>query len=366
MTANPLDSASKLRPAGLAGDLSSGAAAGRGASQGVQQWTVGPEQAGQRIDNFLLTRLKGVPKTRIYRMLRTGEVRVNGGRIGSDYRIEQGDVLRIPPLRLPTSMAGSDGGQSQGALQPGLAKSVAARIGVIFEDEFFIAIDKPAGLAVHGGSGVKLGVIEALRQVRQPEAGRELFLELVHRLDRETSGLMLLAKRRSSLTEFHRHLREGQMRKRYIALVWGSWPQDCDRIDAPLHKWVNARGERWVRIQEGGQTAITKVRLLQQLAHVSLGPVSLLQCEPLTGRTHQLRVHLAGQGHPILGDPKYGLHERDAAAGPKGTGLIGRMALHAWSLRLTHPNTGETLTLTAPLGQALQDLLNTLGAKPLR
>jgi 23S rRNA pseudouridine955/2504/2580 synthase len=243
---------------------------------------------------------------------------------------------------------------------------VAARIGVIFEDEFFIAIDKPAGLAVHGGSGVKLGVIEALRQVRQPEPGRELFLELVHRLDRETSGLMLLAKRRSSLTEFHRQLREGQMRKRYIALVWGSWPQDCDRIDAPLHKWVNARGERWVRIQEGGQTAITKVRLLQQLAHVSLGPVSLLQCEPLTGRTHQLRVHLAGQGHPILGDPKYGLHERDAAAGPKGTGLIGRMALHAWSLRLTHPNTGETLTLTAPLGQALQDLLNTLGAKPLR
>ena len=364
MTANPLDSASKLRPSGLTGDLSSGPAAGRGASQGVQQWTVGPEQAGQRIDNFLLTRLKGVPKTRIYRMLRTGEVRVNGGRIGSDYRIEQGDVLRIPPLRMPASMAGSDGGQSQGALQPGLAKSVAARIGVIFEDEFFIAIDKPAGLAVHGGSGVKLGVIEALRQVRQPEAGRELFLELVHRLDRETSGLMLLAKRRSSLTEFHRQLREGQMRKRYIALVWGSWPQDCDRIDAPLHKWVNARGERWVRIQEGGQTAITKVRLLQPLEHVSLGPVSLLQCEPLTGRTHQLRVHLAGQGHPIVGDPKYGLHERDEAAGPKGAGLIGRMVLHAWSLRLTHPNTGETLTLTAPLGQALQDLLNLLGAKP--
>jgi len=366
MTANPLDSASKLRLSGLAGDVSSGPATGRGASQGVQQWAVGPEQAGQRIDNFLLTRLKGVPKTRIYRMLRTGEVRVNGGRIASDYRIQDGDLLRIPPLRLPASMAGSDGGQSQGALQPGLAKSVAARIGVIFEDEFFIAIHKPAGLAVHGGSGVKLGVIEALRQVRQPEAGRELFLELVHRLDRETSGLMLLAKRRSSLTEFHRQLREGQMRKRYIALVWGRWPQDCDRIDAPLHKWVNARGERWVRIQEGGQTAITKVRLLQQLEHVSLGSMSLLQCEPLTGRTHQLRVHLAGQGHPIVGDPKYGLHERDEAAGPKGTGLIGRMALHAWSLRLTHPNTGETLTLTAPVGQALQDLLNTLGAKPLR
>ena len=366
MTANPLDSASKLRLSGLAGDVSSGPATGRGASQGVQQWAVGPEQAGQRIDNFLLTRLKGVPKTRIYRMLRTGEVRVNGGRIASDYRIQDGDLLRIPPLRLPASMTGSDGGQSQGALQPGLAKSVAARIGVIFEDEFFIAIDKPAGLAVHGGSGVKLGVIEALRQVRQPEAGRELFLELVHRLDRETSGLMLLAKRRSSLTEFHRQLREGQMRKRYIALVWGRWPQDCDRIDAPLHKWVNARGERWVRIQEGGQTAITKVRLLQQLEHVSLGSVSLLQCEPLTGRTHQLRVHLAGQGHPIVGDPKYGLHERDEAAGPKGTGLIGRMALHAWSLRLTQPNTGETLTLTAPVGQALQDLLNTLGAKPLR
>jgi 23S rRNA pseudouridine955/2504/2580 synthase len=177
---------------------------------------------------------------------------------------------------------------------------------------------------------------------------------------------MLLAKRRSSLTEFHRQLREGQMRKRYLAVVWGSWPQACDRIDAPLHKWVNARGERWVRIQEGGQAAITKVRVLQQLDHPLLGAVSVLQCEPLTGRTHQLRVHLAGQGHPILGDPKYGVHERDDAVGPKGPGLITRMALHAWSLRLTHPNTGEALILTAPVGQEFQNLLNTLGAKPLR
>ena len=335
---------------------------------------MGAEYAGQRIDNFLLARLKGVPKTRIYRMLRTGEVRVNGGRVGSDYRIQEDDRLRIPPIRMAEGVAADGRAQSTGRATPAMARAVAEKIRTIYEDEVMLAIDKPFGLAVHGGSGVKLGVIEALRLAGagSPQAlsghrdeANPPFLELVHRLDRETSGLMLLAKRRSSLTEFHRQLREGEMRKRYLALVWGSWPAACDRIEAPLHKWVNAKGERWVRVQADGQAAITKVKVLQRLNHATLGEVTLLQCEPLTGRTHQLRVHLASQGHPIVGDPKYGLHERDAQHGPRGSGLVTRMALHAWMLRLKHPGSGETMHLKAAPDAAFQSLLELLGVKAL-
>lgn len=320
---------------------------------------VSAEYAGQRIDNFLLARLKGVPKTRIYKMLRTGEVRVNGGRVSSDYRIETDDRLRIPPVRLPQGVAGDGQAQSQGKVSPALAKATSEKILIVYEDEVMLAINKPHGLAVHGGSGVKLGVIEALRQTRN-----EKFLELVHRLDRETSGLMLLARRRSSLTEFHRQLREGEMRKRYLALVWGAWPIGVDRIEAPLHKWVNARGERWVRIEEGGQTAITKVKALQRTTHPVFGPVSLLQCEPLTGRTHQLRVHLAAQGCPIIGDPKYGRHEQDEGFGPKArepkARLVTRMFLHAWQLRSKHPLSEENLHLKADLDPLFQRALQQL------
>ena len=361
MPANPLDSVTKPAPRGGGGPAATPAA------PAVQQWRVGAEYAGQRIDNFLLARLKGVPKTRIYRMLRTGEVRVNGGRVGSDYRIQEDDQLRIPPVRVAQGSVADGSSQSTGRASPAMALAMVQKIGVIHEDELMLAIDKPSGLAVHGGSGVKLGVIEALRLAGSPRgpAPPFPFLELLHRLDRDTSGLMLLAKRRSSLTEFHRQLREGEMRKRYLALVWGSWPQACDRIEAPLHKWVNAKGERWVRVQADGQAAITKVKVLQRLHHALLGDLSLLQCEPLTGRTHQLRVHLASQGHPIVGDPKYGLHERDGQHGPKGSQLIARMYLHAWMLRLQHPGSGETLHLKAAPDAAFQLLLERCGAKAL-
>lgn len=349
----------------------------RGQGRGVEQWVVSAEYAGQRIDNFLLARLKGVPKTRIYKMLRTGEVRVNGGRIASDYRVEENDRLRIPPIRISETASGDGQAQASGRVSPVLAKSISEKIDVILEDEMVLAINKPFGLAVHGGSGVKLGVIEALRQSRFPksrpdnqdrshptgQAGQG-FLELVHRLDRETSGLMLIAKRRSSLTDFHRQLREGQMRKRYLALVWGSWPVGVDRIEAPLHKWVNAKGERWVRVQEDGQAAITKVKVLQRTDAPLLGPVSLLVCEPLTGRTHQLRVHLASQGCPIIGDPKYGDHGRDDCFNSKHlepkARLVTRMFLHAWQLRCQHPKTQETLNLLAPLDGSFKNALTLL------
>lgn len=325
--------------------------------QGVQHWEVSAEYAGQRIDNYLLARLKGVPKTRIYKMLRTGEVRVNGGRIASDYRLGEGDRLRIPPVRVSAN-APLDGNlqMANSRVSPAMAKSVSEKIAVIMEDEFVLAINKPVGLAVHGGSGVKLGVIEALRATQALP-----FLELVHRLDRETSGVMLLAKRRSALTEFHRQLREGGMRKRYLALVWGVWPNGLEKIEAPLHKWVNAKGERWVRVQQDGQTAITRTRLLQQGSHPVFGDVAFVQCEPVTGRTHQLRVHLASVGCPIIGDPKYGLHERDAQFGPRASSVLAtRMMLHAWQLRCAAPKSGEPMHLVAEPDTLFAQALETL------
>lgn len=329
---------------------------GQPASGQVQKWVVGEEFAGQRIDNFLLARLKGVPKTRVYRMLRTGEVRVNGGRIASDYRLEAEDVLRIPPVRLAHGVQATAQGQSAGRVSAPRAHAIAHSMPVVYEDENFLAISKPVGLAVHGGSGVSMGVIEALRQHRAGQPA--LYLELVHRLDRETSGLMLVAKRRSALTEFHRQLREGVMRKRYLALVWGSWPAATDVIDQPLHKWVNPKGERWVRVQADGQAAITRVTCLQRVEAPGLGPISLLRCEPVTGRTHQLRVHLKFTGYPIVGDPKYGDEARDNAAKSQG---VRRMFLHAWQLRCQDPKTQQTLHLTADPDAMFNGFLEQLG-----
>ena len=346
---------------------------GRVVNPTVLHWTVDLDHSGQRIDNFLLARLKGVPKTRIYKMLRTGEVRVNKGRVANDYRLEPDDQIRIPPVRLTDGDVPTPTGQSQGRVSPAMAKTIARKIKTVFADEVMLAIDKPFGIAVHGGSGVSLGVIEALRQQGETLSGaalapaqrtRPMFLELVHRLDRETSGVMLLAKRRSALTEFHRQLREGEMRKRYLALVWGRCAPGAMQIDAPLLKWVNAKGERWVRVDSSGQTALTRVRCLQTVAHPVMGDVSLVVCEPVTGRTHQLRVHLASQGLPIMGDPKYGDHVREKelliALGSEKRALLGRMFLHAWQLRCSHPITHETMQLHAELDDAFDAMVNEL------
>ncbi|MEN9772203.1 MAG: hypothetical protein RJA58_846, partial [Pseudomonadota bacterium] len=336
-------------------------------------WTIDEDKAGQRIDNYLLARLKGVPKTRIYKMLRTGEVRVNGGRVANDYRLEPEDKLRIPPVRVAAGVTPTAAGQAQGHVSPAKAMAIAKRIQTVFSDEVMLAINKPFGIAVHGGSGVSLGVIEALRQqggaldgaaLSSANPSRPVFLELVHRLDRETSGVMLLAKRRSALTEFHRQLRDGEMKKRYLALVWGRCPAGQTQIDAPLLKWVNAKGERWVRVDPEGQTALTRVRCLQTVTHPTWGTVSLVACEPVTGRTHQLRVHLASQGLPIIGDPKYGDHGHEkvllSRLDPAQRSLLSRMFLHAWQLRCSHPISHETMQLQANLDSAFDAMVNEL------
>lgn len=361
---------SPITPSNTAAEAASAIPA---AGRGVEYWVVPEDHAGQRIDNFLLARLRGVPKTRIYKMLRTGEVRVNGGRAASDYRLEAEDRLRIPPVRMAADRPPGMPGAGQGRPAPKLARSISDAIEPVFDDADLLAVNKPSGLAVHGGSGVRLGLIEALRQVQSDAAtaipGRTAaFLELVHRLDRETSGLILLARRRPALVGLHRQLREGEMRKQYLALVWGAPQEERLVIEAPLHKWVNAQGERWVRVEEGGQVAITRVRRIAAVSHPESGPMALLLCEPVTGRTHQLRVHLASRGWPIVGDPKYGDRERDDrwrrrssvhASGPSSF----RMFLHAWRLRCRHPRSGEPLALEAQPDAAFASVLNELGVK---
>lgn len=295
---------------------------------------VDAEQAGQRIDNFLLRLCKGVPKSHIYKAIRGGEVRVNKGRIQAEYRVQAGDIVRVPPLRLP---------------DPGAPKPVpASEFPVVFEDDALLVIDKPAGVAVHGGSGVSFGVIEQLRAAR-PEAR---FLELVHRLDRETSGLLMVAKKRSALLALHAMLREGKGNKHYYALVEGDWVNDRQHIKLGLTKWTTQSGERRVRVDPDGQFAHTIVSLKQRF-----GGYSLVDAELRTGRTHQIRVHLAGSGFPIVGDDKYGPDETRARFARMG---FNRMFLHAHQLTIAHPLTGETLRLTAELPAACQKLLQQL------
>jgi len=295
---------------------------------------VDAEQAGQRIDNFLLRLCKGVPKSHIYKAIRGGEVRVNKGRIQAEYRVQAGDIVRVPPLRLP---------------DPGAPKPVpASEFPVVFEDDALLVIDKPAGVAVHGGSGVSFGVIEQLRAAR-PEAR---FLELVHRLDRETSGLLMVAKKRSALLALHAMLREGKGNKHYYALVEGDWVNDRQHIKLGLTKWTTQSGERRVRVDPDGQFAHTIVSLRQRF-----GGYSLVDAELRTGRTHQIRVHLAGSGFPIVGDDKYGPDETRARFARMG---FNRMFLHAHQLTIAHPLTGETLRLTAELPAACQKLLQQL------
>ena len=315
----------------------------------MRQLRVDEESAGQRLDNFLLRHLKGVPKTHVYRVIRSGEVRLNKGRAAADSRVAAGDLVRVPPMRLPDRAA--DG-----------APPVPAReFPILFEDEHLLAIDKPAGVAVHGGSGVSSGVIEQLRRAR-PQAR---FLELVHRLDKETSGVLLLAKKRSALTHLQDQFRargaDKAVGKTYAALVAGDWPESLKVIDVPLHKGTGPDGERRVRAtspaDEQGRRSITLVRVARRF-----GGFTLLDVTIKTGRTHQIRVHLANAGHPIAGDEKYGdfaLNKR-LARGEAAPLRFDRMFLHARRLRFTHPATGLTVELEAALPPECENLVDAL------
>jgi 23S rRNA pseudouridine955/2504/2580 synthase len=291
----------------------------------------------QRIDNFLAKLLKGVPKSHIYRILRSGEVRVNKKRVDQTCRLQPGDVLRIPPVRVAEREAATD-------------YVPAAEFPVLYEDDALLAIDKPAGVAVHGGSGVSFGVIEQLRRSR-PQAK---FLELVHRLDRETSGVLLLAKKRSALTALHEQMRAGQTDKRYLTLVLGQWKNAKQHVKLPLHKFTRPDGERRVMVREDGQESHTVFALQKAWAGYSL-----LEAQLKTGRTHQIRVHLAHLGFPIAGDDKYGDFARNRELAKLG---LKRMFLHAHALAFTHPLTGEPLRLMAPLPQELQRFVDRLDA----
>jgi 23S rRNA pseudouridine955/2504/2580 synthase len=312
--------------------------------ESVHWLTIDETGEGQRLDNFLIARLKGVPKSHLYRLVRSGEVRVNSRRVDSGYRLRHGDRVRIPPLRTARR---ETAGEAPLAGAPALEKFI------LYEDDALIALAKPAGMAVHGGSGISRGVVEQMR-LERPQAK---FLELAHRLDKETSGILLLAKKRAALLALHALLREGGADKRYLVLVKGAWRDEKRHVKLPLHKFVAESGERRVVVQEGGQAAHTVFRLLRQWADFSL-----LEAELLTGRTHQIRVHLAHLGYPIAGDDKYGDFALNKALQKRG---LRRMFLHAWRLRLPHPVSGETLALHAPLPQELRAFLDGLGA-PVR
>ncbi len=288
---------------------------------------VGDESDGQRLDNYLARLLKGVPKSHIYRILRSGEVRVNGGRAKPDTRLAAGDRVRVPPIRVAERA------------EPAPARPLAAA--VLYEDDALLAIDKPAGLAVHGGSGIAHGVIEQLRAAR-PEAR---FLELVHRLDRETSGVLLVAKKRTALTALHAAWRDGAVDKRYQVLVRGAWRDAMRRVDLPLHRETTADGDRRVRVDRQGQHALTIFRRLAAWPRHA-PPLALLEAELRTGRTHQIRVHLTHLGFPLAGDDKYGDYAWNRELAKTG---LKRMFLHAASLSLAHPLTGAPLALASPL-----------------
>ena len=316
----------------------SSAAAAETHLTGVRKVRVDAERAGQRIDNFLRNELPGVPKGRVYRLLRRGEVRVNGGRVRAEYKLHEGDEVRIPPARI----------RAEGAPPPDkLATGMLER--VIYEDKRLLVIDKPTGLAVHGGSGISHGVIEFLRHAR-PDLKD---LSLVHRIDRETSGCLVLAKRRSVLRELHARFRDGQVEKNYLALVVGDWQYGEQLIDVPLAVQNRRGGERHVIVSNKGKTAQTRVSLSR-----TYGIYSLLQCAPVTGRTHQIRVHLAHAGHPIVGDERYG--DEDANREARKLGLK-RLFLHAQSIAFIDDR-GNDLHFTAPLADDLEQFL-TVGVK---
>lgn len=300
----------------------------------VRMMEISAEWVGQRLDNFLVRECKGVPKSHIYKAIRSGQVRVNKGRVKNEYRLELGDVVRIPPMRMPDPTA-----------EPPVPP---AQFPIVFEDDYLLVINKPEGVAVHGGSGVSFGVIEQLRAAR-PE---QKLLELGHRLDRDTSGLLIIAKRRRSLVAIHDMFRDGQVEKFYQALVEGDWVNSRQHIKAPLLRWLTVSGERRVRVDAQGKPSHTIVSLLQRY-----GAYSLVEAELKTGRTHQIRVHLAHAGFPIVGDDKYG---SDTVRMQFAQWGFKRMFLHAARLRMRHPITEEWLELEAPLPPACIHILGTL------
>jgi 23S rRNA pseudouridine955/2504/2580 synthase len=339
--------------------------------------TIDENSDGQRLDNFLIRQLKGVPKTHVYRIIRSGEVRVNKGRASADTRIAEGDIIRLPPVRVSERMAEKTEAMANEMAKYALTNSLEnAKDGrkisktsvlkdfpILLEDDHLLAISKPAGVAVHGGSGISFGVIEQLRMAR-PQAK---FLELVHRLDRETSGILLVAKKRSALTNLQNQFRERETGKTYLALVVGAWPANKKVLDKPLHKYLlptkdGSEGERRVKVttkdDPEGMKSVTLVKIRQSLANFTLLEVTIK-----TGRTHQIRVHLASEGHPIAGDDKYGDFELNKALQkPSKTQVtaLKRMFLHAWRLQLTHPSTAERVELQNELPPELQSFVDSL------
>ncbi len=306
--------------------------------QQVRQLTINADQAGQRIDNYLLALLKGVPRSRIYRLLRKGEVRVNKGRIRPEYRLLEDDVVRVPPIRVA----------EREAVAPGRSLRKMLANNILFEDKTCLVLNKPAGIAVHGGSGINLGVIEALRAMR-PE---ELRLELVHRLDRDTSGCLLVARNRASLRDLQAQMRERTIGKRYLALVKGQWPKDLREVNAPLRKHTLQSGERMVRADKAGKRALTRFKIVEYFDNATLIEATLD-----TGRTHQIRVHCQLAGHPLAGDPKYGDDVFNQILKTQG---LKRLFLHACELEFRLAAREEIVKAQAPLPDDLQYLLSQL------
>ena len=311
------------------------------AAPSVRYLDITADQAGQRIDNFLTTHIKGVPRSHLYRLLRRGEVRVNKGRVGPDYRICAGDRLRIPPVRQSETTAPTQPSKNLLTLLEGC---------ILHEDSHLLVLNKPAGLAVHGGSGLHFGVIEAMRALR-PNAP---CMELVHRLDRDTSGLLMIAKRRSRLRQLHTLLREGKIDKRYRALVRGTWAGGMRTVDAPLVLHQLQSGERMVRVDHTGKESITRLTALARYSSAGV-QASFIEAQLITGRTHQIRVHTAHIGHPVAGDEKYGDADFNRAARAFG---LHRLFLHAHQLTINEE--GQTLSWEAPLEPSLQRVLATL------
>lgn len=310
--------------------------------QEVSWHTVSDEEAGQRIDNFLMTQLRGVPKSLVYRIVRKGEVRANKKRIKPDYKLQMGDLIRIPPVKI----------NERPELPSAKLEQVAAlESAIVYEDDALLLVNKPSGLAVHGGSGLQFGLIEGLRALRPKEKS----LELVHRLDRDTSGLLLVAKKRSVLRHLHEQLREKSVTKQYLALVRGQWQKRVRSVEAPLKKNTLKSGERIVRVDADGKASLTRFRIQQRYKEGTL-----VEASPVTGRTHQIRVHALHAGHPIAQDPKYGDEAFDTAMSERG---LSRLFLHAWKLRFCHPVTQKDVAFEAPLDDILERTLQRLTAQ---